>query len=60
MNRYRILKKMRDKFGNQMFVLMTDGYSEILEFDNEDKCLEMINILNANSDSGWDYEMVKS
>jgi len=51
---------MRDKFGNQMFVLMTDGYSEILEFDNEDKCLEMINILNANSDSGWDYEMVKS
>ena len=28
MNRYRILKKMRDKFGNQMFVLMTDGYSE--------------------------------
>lgn len=41
----------------ELFVLMNDGHGEILYFDTEEEAQAMVNILNANTDSGWKYEI---
>ena len=55
---YNILKTMVDpKTGKTTHVLLNDGLSQILEFKNLKKALSMAKMLNANSDSGWTYEV---
>ncbi len=38
-------------------VIMLDSQGEVWEFDNKDKAQEMVNIFNANTDSGHKYEV---
>jgi hypothetical protein len=40
-------------------VIMLNEQGEVWEFDNKDKVQEMVNILNANTDSGHKYEIKK-
>ena len=40
-------------------VIMLDTQGEVWEFDNKDKAQEMVNIFNANTDSGHKYEVKK-
>ena len=53
---------MMNEHGKIVHVLLTDGSSEILEFkENEkDKATKIVEVLNANTDSGWFYEMIKT
>ena len=53
---YKILKRMVLE-DQELFVLMNDGHGEILYFDTEEEAQAMVNILNANTDSGWKYEI---
>jgi hypothetical protein len=59
---YLIKKRMMNEHGKIVHVLLTDGSSEILEFkENEkDKATKIVEVLNANTDSGWFYEMIKT
>ena len=38
-------------------VIMLDSQGEVWEFDNKDKAQEMVNIFNANTDSGHKNEV---
>tara|TARA_Y100000389_G_scaffold205062_1_gene262623 strand:- start:5488 stop:5673 length:186 start_codon:yes stop_codon:yes gene_type:complete len=58
MSVYCIKKEMVDKKGNKVHVLMTNGSSEILEL-NKETAKKMEEILNANTDSGWRYKVIK-
>ena len=40
-------------------VIMLDSQGEVWEFDDKDKAQEMVNIFNANTDSGHKYEVKK-
>ena len=57
-NVFVIRKVMTDKHGRKLNVLMTNGHSEILEFTDKEKAIEMASLLNENSDSGWEYLVV--
>lgn len=54
---YAIKKNMVTN-GKSMHVLLNDGHSQILEFKSEKEADELVEILNANSDSNWVYEKV--
>ena len=55
---YNILKTIiHPETGKVTKVLLNDGLSQILEFKNLKKALSMAKMLNANSDSGWTYEV---
>lgn len=58
---FSIKKTMKSNKGRVMHLLMTDGHSEILEYpsDEENKVDEMVDVLNANTDSDWVYTKVK-
>jgi hypothetical protein len=45
---YQILKEYKHS-GKIQYVLMVDGHSEILEFDNIEEAQEFCDILNANA-----------
>lgn len=49
---------MTDKNGKKLNVLLTNGHSEILEFNNFDEAHKLALVLNENSDSGWLYSIV--
>jgi hypothetical protein len=55
---YVIRKVMTDKRGKKINVLLTNGHSEILEFNNINEAEKMTLVLNDNSDSGWFYAVV--
>jgi Mg-chelatase subunit ChlD len=59
---YLIKKKMTDNNGKVTYVLLTDGQSEILEFreKDKDKAEKMVEVLNANTDNGCEYELIKT
>mgnify|MGYP001159646371 FL=1 len=54
---YNILKIMTDKDGKTIHVLLTNGLSEILFIKNQKQAISMVNMFNANTDSGWRYEL---
>jgi hypothetical protein len=56
---YVIKKIMVDADGKKMHVLMTDNHSEILELTQKSMANKMAEIMNANSDSGWFYEVIE-
>lgn len=55
---YVIRKVMTDRYGKKVNVLLTNGHSEILEFNNLDEAQKLTLVLNENSDSGWLYSIV--
>lgn len=55
---YVIRKVMTDRYGKKINVLLTNGHSEILEFNNINEAEKLILVLNENSDSGWLYSIV--
>lgn len=59
---YLIKKKMTSQDGRVVYVLLTDGSSEILEYKekDKDKAEKMVEVLNANTDSGCVYELIKT
>jgi hypothetical protein len=54
---YNIVKVMVDEKGKILHILLTDGLSEILEIDEISYAMNMVKVLNENSDSGWDYQL---
>jgi hypothetical protein len=57
-NVYVIRKIMTDRKGKIVNVLLTNGHSEIMEFNKKNKAEEMAALLNENSDSGWSYVVI--
>lgn len=55
---YVIRKVMTDRYGKKVNVLLTNGHSEILEFNNLGEAQKLTLVLNENSDSGWLYSIV--
>lgn len=49
---------MTDKKGKVINVLLTNGHSEIMEFNKKNEAEEMAALLNENSDSGWIYTVI--
>ena len=41
--------------GKPVFVLLTNGLSEIWESPNEEEAIRLADMLSENSDSGWEY-----
>ena len=54
---YVIIKHVKTQTNKNLPVIMLDTQGEVWEFDNKDKAQEMVNILNANTDSGHKYEV---
>lgn len=54
--RYIIIKEIIFN-GQKQLVLMTDGMSQILEYEDKEEANKMVNILNGNTDSGWEYSI---
>jgi hypothetical protein len=55
---YVIRKVMNDRYGKKINVLLTNGHSEVLEFNNLNEAEKLVLVLNENSDSGWVYSVV--
>jgi hypothetical protein len=58
MKSYQIKKKMVDQHGKVVYLLLTDGHSEVLEYRDKEKAEAFVKIMNENSDSGWEYTVV--
>jgi len=56
---YVIIKHVKTQNQRILPVVMLDTHSEVLEFDNEAKAQEIVNILNKNTDAGHRYEVKK-
>jgi len=41
--------------GKSVFVLLTNGLSEIWETNDEEEATKLAHMLTENSDSGWEY-----
>ena len=54
--KYVIIKEMI-QHGKPLKVLMLDGMSEVLEFEDKAKAEEFAKILQINSDSEWSYKV---
>ena len=52
-----IVKYVKTHNSRILPVIMLDSQGEVWEFDNKDKAQEMVNIFNANTDSGHKYEV---
>ncbi len=53
---FNIVKTMtNNETGKSVFVLLTNGLSEIWETQNEEEAIKLANMLTENSDSGWEY-----
>jgi hypothetical protein len=56
---YVIVKHVKTQVNRKLPVIMLDTQGEVWEFDSKDNAQEMVNILNANTDSGHKYEVKK-
>jgi hypothetical protein len=54
--KYVVIKEL-DHNGQIQNVIMTDGLSQILEFDDKAKALDFAQLMEENSDSGWKYSV---
>jgi len=53
---FSIIKTMtNNETGKSVFVLLTNGLSEIWETSNEEEAIKLASMLTENSDSGWEY-----
>ncbi len=55
---YAIKKTMINVNGKKIYILLTNGHSEILETKNKNIVDKMVVVLNENSDSGCKYEVI--
>jgi len=55
---YAIKKTMINANGKKIYILLTNGHSEILETKNKNIVDKMVVVLNENSDSGCKYEVI--
>ena len=55
---YVIKKTMVSNNGKKMHVFLTDNYSEVLEMPHKNIADKLAEVMSANSDSGWSYEVV--
>lgn len=55
---YRILKEVQVA-SEVVQVYMLDGLGELLIFDDLSHALDMVNLLNINSDNNTNYKVVK-
>ena len=56
---YIIIKHVKTRNDRELPVILLDTQGEVWEFDNKDKAQDMVNIFNANTDSGHKYEVKK-
>lgn len=42
--------------GKILFTVLNDGLSEIMEIKEKETAVDLVRVLNENSDSGWIYE----
>ncbi len=56
---YVIKKVMINLEGKRVHVIMTDNHSEILELPYKNIAQKMVDVMNANTDSGWFYEVIE-
>lgn len=56
---YVIVKYMKNTIGIEMPVLIVDPHSEVLEFDTKEEAEKVKDIFQANTDSGYKYEVKK-
>lgn len=54
---YNIMKTMYDSRGKKKHVLLNNGLSEILSYDDVNEAMNMVTILNDNADSRTEYEI---
>jgi hypothetical protein len=51
---------MEKEDGETTFVLMNDGYGEILTLYSWAEATKLVDMLNANTDSGWEYSIMRA
>jgi hypothetical protein len=51
---------IRKRLANGHEVMMTDGHSEVLEIKQINVAQKMVDVLNANTDSGCSYRVIPS
>ena len=54
-----ILKFIKNSRGVEMPVIIIDTHNEVLEFETYDEAEKLRNLMEANSDSGYKYEVKK-
>jgi len=54
-----ILKKVKNDNGIELPVILLNSQSEIWEFESEDDVMNMKDIFEKNSDSGYEYVVKK-
>jgi hypothetical protein len=52
-----IVKYIPNEIGMELPVLIVDTHSEILEFDSQEEAEKVKDIFQANTDSGYRYEV---
>lgn len=52
---YIIIKKVENSRGVTVPIIMLNGLSEVMEFDNYEEANKMAQLFEVNSDSGWKY-----
>jgi len=56
---YVIVKQYINSKGVTIPTILINNISEIMEFDDEDKATKLAMLFEANSDSGWKYNVKK-
>tara|TARA_Y100000356_G_C11162078_1_gene236559 strand:+ start:100 stop:396 length:297 start_codon:yes stop_codon:yes gene_type:complete len=54
---YNIMKTMYDDKGRKKHILLNNGLSEILTYEDVNEAMTMVTILNDNADSRTEYEI---
>jgi hypothetical protein len=52
---YIIIKKVENTRGVIVPIIMLNGLSEVMEFDDYEAANKMAQLFEVNSDSGWKY-----
>ncbi len=58
MKQYLIKKTMKGVNGKVQHVLLTDGQSQIWELLDKEEADKIVEVMNANTDSGCEYEVI--
>lgn len=54
---YNIMKTMYDRKGRKQHILLNDGLSEILSYEDVQEAMHMVTLLNDNADPRTTYEI---
>jgi len=52
---YIIIKKVENSRGVTIPIIILNGLSEVMEFDDYESANKMAQLFEVNSDSGWKY-----